>query len=432
MLAPSRNLFHVGRFNSALPSFQYYSTATKDKTGPEVPVNVPEPRVSSKPLAQFKRGPGEDLGRASFSGNVVTIFGATGFLGSAVVNRLAKHGNQLIIPYRCDPYHIRELKVVGDLGQILFFPFNLKDEESIRKAVKYSNVVINLVGSQMDTGQFSQFETNEHGARRIARISKEMGVERLIHISAMNADPAYKPVFYKKAKFLQSKGLGEIAVREEFPSATIIRPSVIYGTDDHFISRLLTRFRKSPLDTVYVWGSGEYTYKMPINLGDVSLGIAKSVVDPTSEGKTFEFVGPHCYKYSELVDFLFRKAHVINEAGFRYTRHGYFDPWFRTLLLGCTIWNKITHRRLFLEREWIEFVECSSDVLTGAPTLADLGIQRLTEFEYPAGELRRNFPEPPLPLRSPVLYKNKSGMDTSAIKTDRKSLDISMPSYAKA
>lgn len=95
----------------------------------------------------------------------------------------------MIIPYRGDAYFVKDLKLTGDLGQVLFQPYHLHDEESIRKAVKYSNVVINLVGRDWETKNFKFNDVHVEGARRIARITREMGVERLIHLSALNIDP---------------------------------------------------------------------------------------------------------------------------------------------------------------------------------------------------------------------------------------------------
>lgn len=104
---------------------------------------------------------------------------------------------QLIIPYRGDAYFIRELKLAGDLGQVLFQPYHLQDEESIRKAVRYSNVVINLVGRDWETKNFKFNDVHVEGAKRIARISREMGVKRLIHVSALNVDPLPPVSYYR-------------------------------------------------------------------------------------------------------------------------------------------------------------------------------------------------------------------------------------------
>lgn len=159
-------------------------------------------------LSLYKRGTG---GRSSFNGVVATVFGCTGFLGRYVCNRLGKIGTQLILPYRGDNYDPMRLKVVGDLGQVFFHPYHLNDEESIRKVVKYSNVVINLVGRDWETRNFKFNDVLVDGARRLARIAKESGVERFIHVSALNASENPERVILKDgSKFLKCKALGEL------------------------------------------------------------------------------------------------------------------------------------------------------------------------------------------------------------------------------
>ncbi|RVE47389.1 hypothetical protein evm_007988 [Chilo suppressalis] len=199
-------------------------------------VYIPSAQYSSevKPnLAAYKRGTG---GRSSFNGIVATVFGCTGFVGRYVCNKLGKIGSQMILPYRCDFYDAQRLKVCGDLGQVLFSPFDLRDEESIAKAVRYSNVVINLIGRDYETKNFKYKDVHVDGARRLARICREMGVERFIHLSYLNAEENPKPlVLSKPSMYKISKFQGECAVREEFPTATIIRASDIYGSEDRFL-----------------------------------------------------------------------------------------------------------------------------------------------------------------------------------------------------
>ncbi|XP_030754524.1 NADH dehydrogenase [ubiquinone] 1 alpha subcomplex subunit 9, mitochondrial [Sitophilus oryzae] len=326
-------------------------------------------------LAAYKRGTG---GRSSFNGVVATVFGSTGFVGRYVCNKLGKIGTQLILPYRGDNYDPMRLKLCGDLGQVFFQHYNLKDEESIRKAIKYSNVVINLVGREWETRNYKFNDVHVDGARRLARLAREAGVERFIHVSALNATEHPKSVVLKGgSRFLSSKYLGEKAVLEEFPNATIFRPSDIYGSEDRFVRYYAHHFRRN-FHAIPLWFKGEKTIKQPVFVSDVAAGIVAAVKDPDTAGKIYQAVGPKKYLLSEIVDYFYRVMRRDQDPGYlRYDMR--WDPLFQLRVTLCGRFS-VGWPIANLHWEKIEREHVSDSVESDIPTLEDLGVA-LTELE---------------------------------------------------
>ncbi|XP_060830338.1 NADH dehydrogenase [ubiquinone] 1 alpha subcomplex subunit 9, mitochondrial [Bombus pascuorum] len=329
-----------------------------------------QPRVIKNPTtAKLKRGTG---GRSSFNGIVCTIFGCSGFIGNSLSIRLGKIGTQLILPHRCDLYHIRELKVGGDLGQVYYHPFDLKDEDSIIRAMKYSNVVVNLIGQTYETSNFSFDDVHVEGARTLARLAKKCNVERFIHMSCLNAEEKPRPMLIKDgSKMLKSKWRGEFAVREEFPEATIVRPSVIFGRMDRFVSHYMSSDRTT-FEYIPLWHKGEDTEKYPVYIHDVISGLVAIIRNPDTAGKTYQFVGSKSYKLKDIVDMMFKIKLKYTEQQMTISNIK-FNPYF---------WMKTTfaeliapiHRTMDLSWEILEYHHATDKIDPNLPTLEDLGI----------------------------------------------------------
>ncbi|KAL1460084.1 hypothetical protein WDU94_012023 [Cyamophila willieti] len=334
----------------------------------------PDPKPI-KSLSLLKKGTG---GRSSFNGIVATVFGASGFLGRYVCNKLGKQGSQIIVPYRGDFGDVHRLRLVGDLGQVLFQRFQPRDDESIRKAIKYSNVVINLVGREFATKNFSLHDCNVEFAGRLARLSKEMGVDKFIHVSALNADPN-PPTLYIPggSKFYRTKYQGEKEVKREFPGATIFRPSDIYGQGDRFL-RYYAHYFRSFQQTLAVYKKGEETIKQPVFASDVAAAIVAACKDPDAFGKTYQAVGPKRYYLSDLLDWF----HVIMKK--THEAHGYtrydlrYDPVMPIKLIITSLFPGTPMGDISPER--VEREGHTDIFRKSLPTLEDLGVQ-LTNME---------------------------------------------------
>ena len=211
------------------------------------------------------------------SGITCTVFGATGFLGRYVTHHVAKSGSRMILPTRCGENERQHLKVMGDLGQIVQLDYSIRDEEAIRFAVERSNVGINLVGREWETRNFSFDDVNVNFAKKVAEISAEVGVRRLIHVSALGASVDHPSAYFR------TKALGEEAVKEAFPSATIVRPAKMIGVEDRFLNVFAEHSRKYPAIPIIDGGD---TLHQPVFVDDVAVAIRRIVHDELTSGQT--------------------------------------------------------------------------------------------------------------------------------------------------
>ena len=99
----------------------------------------------------------------------------------------------------------------------------------------------------------------------------------------------------------RTKAEGEHAVREVFPRATIVRPSLTYGEDDHFFSRFAALIRSSPVLPLIGGGTTKF---QPVFVGDMTAGLLELLERSGTAGQTYEFGGPQVYSFKELLQLL--------------------------------------------------------------------------------------------------------------------------------
>lgn len=223
----------------------------------------------------------------------VTVFGGGGFLGRYVVEALLRAGARVRIAER-SPKNAYYLKAQANLGQIAWVPADITRPETLKAAVKGADAVINLVGS------FTNMQAlHVDGARNLAKAAKQAGVSHFIHMSAIGAD------VQSKSRYGRTKGEGEAAVRQAFPKAIILRPSIVFGREDAFINRFAGLIRALPIVPII----GGTTKFQPIFAGDVGQAVAALSQNAAAHaGKTLDLGGPQVLSMREINEWIARQV----------------------------------------------------------------------------------------------------------------------------
>lgn len=228
--------------------------------------------------------------------SLVTVFGGSGFVGRYVVAELLKAGWRVRLAER-DPKNAWFLKPLGELGQTQFAAADVTRPDTVRRAVAGADAVVNLVG--VLDGDFERIQVD--GARHVAEASAEAGAQAMVQMSAIGADPD------SDSRYGRSKGEGERAVRDAFPAATILRPSVVFGREDDFINRFAAMIRLLPVVPVVAPAA---TFQ-PVFAGDVGKATAVALAQELAQGfsgpgRTYELGGPQVLTMRRLFEWIAR------------------------------------------------------------------------------------------------------------------------------
>ncbi len=290
--------------------------------------------------------------KRGMSTSLVTVFGGTGFLGRHTVRALAKAGKRIRVAVR-HPLQGFFLPPMGTVGQIALVKCNVREEDQVAAAVAGAEAVVNLTGILSPGGEQTFEALHAEAAGTIARCAAAAGAQTLVHVSAIGADKD------AESQYAASKGDGEARVREAFPGAAILRPSLVVGAEDGFFNRFAALARALPVLPLIGGGHSKF---QPVFVGDVAAAIARCAADPSLGGKTYELGGPTVYSFKELLEI------VLRETG-------------RKRLLVPVPFALATLKAFFLQflpdplltPDQVTLLR-SDNVVTGGDTLATLGI----------------------------------------------------------
>lgn len=290
---------------------------------------------------------------------LVTIIGGSGFVGRYIARRLAKNGWRVRVAVR-RPNEALFVRPYGVPGQVEPVACNIRDDASVRAVIRGADAVVNCVGTFRKGGKNNFDAVQVEGAGRVARIAAAEGVARLVQISSIGADVA------SESHYSRTKGEGEAAVLAAFPGAVILRPSVIFGTEDQFFNRFAAMTRMGPVLPVV----GANTRFQPVHVDDVAQAAVKGVEGDAAPG-VYELGGPDVDTFRGLMGRMLkviqRRRAVVNLPFLVARIMGFGFDMIEAVTLGL-IENKM------ITRDQVRSLARDNVVAPGAKGLADLGI----------------------------------------------------------
>jgi NADH dehydrogenase len=290
---------------------------------------------------------------------LVTIFGGSGFVGRYIARRMAKEGWRVRVACR-RPNEALFVKPYGVPGQVEPLACNIRDDASVRSLIRGADAVVNCVGVLNSLGANTFEAVQAEGAERIARLASAERVQTVVHVSAIGADAG------SDSDYARTKGEGEAAVLAAFPTAVILRPSVVFGTEDSFFNRFAAMTRFGPILPVV----GAKTRFQPVFADDVAQAAVKGVLGQAAPG-IYELGGPEVDSFRGLMGRMLhvvqRRRAVVNLPFFLARIIGFGFDIVQAVTLGL-VENKV------LTRDQVKNLQHDNVVSAGAKGFADLGI----------------------------------------------------------
>lgn len=238
--------------------------------------------------------------------HIISVIGGTGFLGRYVVRQLAREGYCVQVISR-DPSKGAALKPSGDVGQIVPIAGDITHIGPLHDALHRSWAVVNLTGILYEKGRQNFTALHATGPEKLAQAAAGADVSRFIHVSSLGIDKAMG------SQYARTKALGEKAVQAAFPTATILRPGVIFGPEDNFFNQFAAMASLSP--ALPLIGGGRTRFQ-PVYVGDVAKAVVACLKTTDSEGQIYELGGPQIYTFKEILEYIChvtgRKRRLVN------------------------------------------------------------------------------------------------------------------------